>query len=68
MCLQSSETLDHILLGCVFNRQVWDMLLSKLGLAAVIAHMVTLSSSFGGLWLGEGCVQAAEGASTRWSC
>ena len=38
MCLQASETLDHILLGCVLSRQVWIMLLSKLGLTAVAAH------------------------------
>ena len=38
MCLQASETLDHILLGCVLSRQVWIMLLSKLGLTAVGAH------------------------------
>ena len=38
MCLQASETLDHILLGCVLSRQVWNMLLSKLGLTTVAAH------------------------------
>jgi len=38
MCLQASETLDHILLGCVLSRQVWIILLSKLGLTAVATH------------------------------
>jgi hypothetical protein len=30
--------LDHIVLGCVFSRQVWHLLLSRIGLADVVAH------------------------------
>lgn len=37
LCLQCSETLEHILLGCVFSREVWDRLLSRLRLAALAA-------------------------------
>lgn len=37
MCLQASETLDHIVLGCVFSRDVWHRLLSRIGLAALAA-------------------------------
>jgi hypothetical protein len=32
MCQQASETLDHIVLGCVFSREVWHRLLSRLHL------------------------------------
>lgn len=38
MCLQASETLDHILLGCVISPEVWDRLLSRLGLMALVPH------------------------------
>jgi hypothetical protein len=37
MCLQALETLDHIVLGCVFSREVWNRLLSRQGLAALAA-------------------------------
>lgn len=37
LCLQASETMDHILLGCVFSRQVWVRLLSRIGLVALVA-------------------------------
>lgn len=37
MCLQASETLDRILLGCVLSCQVWSLLLSRIGLADVVA-------------------------------
>jgi hypothetical protein len=36
MCLQVTETLDHILLGCVFSREVWERLLSRIGLAQLV--------------------------------
>jgi hypothetical protein len=37
MYLQASEMLDHILLDCVFSHQVWDRLLSMIGLSDVVA-------------------------------
>jgi hypothetical protein len=30
--------MDHILLGCVISREVWDGLMSMLGLTALVAH------------------------------
>lgn len=38
LCSQASETLDHILLGCVFSHQVWFSLLERIGLADVVAR------------------------------
>jgi hypothetical protein len=34
-CDQEEETIEHILLSCVFSREVWYMLLSMLGLQQV---------------------------------
>lgn len=52
MCLQASETLDHIVLGCVFSREVWNRLLFRLGLVALAANDAS-TSSFGGAGLGK---------------
>lgn len=30
--------MDHILLGCVFSRMIWDRVLSLIGLSTLVAH------------------------------
>jgi hypothetical protein len=37
MCQQASETLDHIVLGCVFSQEVWNRLFSRLHLQDLAA-------------------------------
>jgi hypothetical protein len=36
ICDQSSETMDHLIIGCTFSREVWSILLSKLHLQDVL--------------------------------
>lgn len=35
LCDQAEETIQHILVSCVFARQVWSLILNKLGLLAI---------------------------------
>lgn len=35
LCDQENETIDHLLVGCVFARQFWHVLLQRVGLAAL---------------------------------
>lgn len=37
ICNQGTETMDHILLGCCFSREVWHIWINKLHLQDVIA-------------------------------
>lgn len=36
LCGQSAETVDHLLLGCVFTRQLWHALLAPMGLLSLV--------------------------------
>jgi hypothetical protein len=36
LCGQSAKTVDHLLLGCVFTRQLWHALLASLGLETLV--------------------------------
>ena len=36
ICDQSSETMDHLVLGCVFSREVWGILLRRLHLGHLV--------------------------------
>lgn len=35
---KATEMMDHIPLGCVISCEVWDRILSRLGLIALVAH------------------------------
>jgi hypothetical protein len=35
LCDQVGETVQHILMSCVFSRQVWAVILQKLGLVSL---------------------------------
>jgi hypothetical protein len=44
LCLQHDEEINHLLLGCVYSREVWFLMLSKLGyqqLAPVVEEAAT---------------------------
>jgi len=43
LCDQSGETIDHLLVSCVFSRQVWFAVLQGLGLQALAPQPVDLS-------------------------
>lgn len=43
LCDQESESIDHLLVSCVFARQIWSTLLQKLGWAIVVPSTVDLS-------------------------
>jgi hypothetical protein len=44
LCLQHDEEINHLLLSCVYSREVWFLMLSKLGyqqLAPVVEEAAT---------------------------
>jgi len=43
LCDQAGETIDHLLVSCVFSRQVWFTVLQGLGLQALALQVVDLS-------------------------
>ncbi|WVZ51091.1 LOW QUALITY PROTEIN: hypothetical protein U9M48_002270 [Paspalum notatum var. saurae] len=48
LCDQADETLQHILIGCVFSRQIWDLILQSLQLAEITPTMA--DSGFFSWW------------------
>jgi hypothetical protein len=36
LCDQAGEILQHILIGCVFSKQIWVMILQSLNLADIV--------------------------------
>ncbi|CAO2038521.1 unnamed protein product [Urochloa humidicola] len=42
-CDQEQETIDHLLLSCVFARQVWYVVLQRFGLQALAPHLEDIS-------------------------
>jgi hypothetical protein len=40
LCSQSSETVDHLLVACVFSREVWYKVLQVLGLQQLTLNLV----------------------------
>ena len=49
ICDQSSETMDHLVLGCVFSREVWGILLRRLQLG----HLLVVEQPIIDWWLKE---------------
>ncbi|WVZ51606.1 hypothetical protein U9M48_002735, partial [Paspalum notatum var. saurae] len=49
LCDQAEETIDHILITCVFSRQVWSIILQSLGLIDIILPNVT-DNRFSSWW------------------
>jgi hypothetical protein len=43
LCDQTEETIDHLLISCVFSRQVWFAILQGIGLQALAPQAVDLS-------------------------
>jgi len=43
LCDQTEETIDHLLVSCVFTRQAWFRILHKLGLQALTPKVETVS-------------------------
>jgi hypothetical protein len=41
LCDQEDETIQHVLVSCVFTKQVWLVILQKLGLAALVPQSST---------------------------
>jgi len=39
LCDQVGETIDHLLVSCVFNRQLWFSILQMFGLQAVASQL-----------------------------
>ena len=49
ICDQSSETMDHLVLGCVFSKEVWGILLRRLQLG----HLFVVEQPIIDWWLKE---------------
>ena len=43
LCDQAEETIDHLLVSCIFTRQVWFRILQKLGLQTLTPEVETAS-------------------------
>ena len=43
LCAQAGETIDHLLVTCVFNRQIWFTVLQDLGLETLAPQVVDMS-------------------------
>jgi hypothetical protein len=41
-CDQTDETIQHILVGCVFSRQIWALIFQWLNLSSLAPHLQTL--------------------------
>jgi hypothetical protein len=50
LCLQHNEEIDHLLLGYVYSRKVWFLMLSKLGYQQVASVVEEAAASW---WLRE---------------
>jgi hypothetical protein len=54
LCDQVEETIQHILVSCVFARQVWTLILNELGLLAVTPSLDVRGSQIGGVKASKG--------------
>jgi hypothetical protein len=43
LCDQAEETIDHLLVSCVFTHQIWFSFLQKVGLQTLAAQIKDLS-------------------------
>jgi len=48
LCDQMDETIDHLLVSCVFTRQFWFRLLRSVGLQILAHNLMKLPLMFGG--------------------
>jgi hypothetical protein len=49
LCSQAGESIDHLLIGCVFSREVWHRVLSRFDWQLTLPTPVTLIARL--LWL-----------------